>query len=312
MHAQRCPMAKLRAASQQSPEVLDQATKHKSTKTSILPSVIKRVTERKKKHEKFRRGQRNHSARSQERPSFFQKLHGDAASCLPPRPQMYSDDTWKTNQCRVVSPVTQQIFYSDAAHKLLLRTSGDQPLIYNENCEVHGRNSSHSSSMSKSVSCSSAVHSQPRQNVSGERLKNWRRNSFTFTTASKVYNNATARRHVEATHRSVSLEQDLQCLPSTANQKRNKPRKSTSVSSSLSSAVPSSTSFIKSDAAFHEDHNRRSHFRRAWSLFSIACNEVEKEKPPPQKILRQPTRHVYRRGISGLPIECTNRHIIFS
>ncbi|XP_066966967.1 uncharacterized protein [Macrobrachium rosenbergii] len=66
-----------------------------------------------------------------------------------------------------------------------------------------------------------------------------------------------------------------------------------------------------------EGRNRRSQFRRAWSLFSLACDkEVERgggeqrrEKSPQQRILRPPTRHVYRRGLSGLPIECSSRYL---
>lgn len=61
---------------------------------------------------------------------------------------------------------------------------------------------------------------------------------------------------------------------------------------------------------------RRTQFRRAWSLFSLtsereaAREKVEKEprgkkEKSHQRILRPPTRHYYRRGISGLPIQCS-------
>lgn len=63
-----------------------------------------------------------------------------------------------------------------------------------------------------------------------------------------------------------------------------------------------------------ESRSRRSQFRRAWSLFSLTCDkEVERdsrrEKSPQQRILRPPTRHFYRRGLSGLPIECSSRYL---
>lgn len=51
----------------------------------------------------------------------------------------------------------------------------------------------------------------------------------------------------------------------------------------------------------------RSQIRRAWSLFFLASDKEEaseRQKLPQQqrRILRSPTRHVYRRGLSGLPI----------
>ncbi|XP_045609146.1 uncharacterized protein [Procambarus clarkii] len=63
--------------------------------------------------------------------------------------------------------------------------------------------------------------------------------------------------------------------------------------------------------ATSESRGRRSQFRRAWSLFSLTCDkEVERrEKSPQQRILRPPTRHFYRRGLSGLPIECSTRYL---
>ncbi|XP_045585674.1 uncharacterized protein [Procambarus clarkii] len=306
MHSQRCPVAKLRAASQQRPEVSSQVNKHKTTKISLLPSVFKRVTGRKK--ERLRRGTRSQSARDQERTSFSQRLYGDAAPRLPPRPQMYSDDSWRPSHLISVSPVTHQVYYNEAAHKMFKKRSGDDALIYNENCAVHGRNSSRLFGMSKSTSCPVAAKPQPSQSVSGERLKNWRRNSFTFTATKRVQSGATAEGHTETVHRSVSLGNDLQSFPSTSNQK-SKPRKSTSMSSSLSSAARSSASLARSNTSSDDADNRRWQFRRAWSFFSAGCDERRKGKPPPQKILRQPTRHVYRRGISGLPVECTNRSL---
>ena len=54
--------------------------------------------------------------------------------------------------------------------------------------------------------------------------------------------------------------------------------------------------------------SRRSQFRRAISLFTLNCDKeterINKEKIVPNKILRPPTKYVYKRGLSGLPIEC--------
>ncbi|XP_071540080.1 uncharacterized protein [Panulirus ornatus] len=311
MHAQRCPMAKLRAATQQNSEALNQVTKHRNGKSSgILPSMVKGLKEGKKKN-KITLCQRSHSAKSQDRPSFFQKLHGDVAPLMPPRPQMYSDETWRPTQ---PNPLTRQVCYNEAAHRLLMTKPEDKPLIYNENCAVHGRNRSRHYVLPKSVSCPSSAGPQTRQSVDVERLKNWRRNSLTFIATNHRSSDAASRVHSGNINRqrSVSSGQVLRGL-STRLSDNIRPKSQTSayLSSSLSSGTPSSTSLGKSnDSAAYEDlHNRRSQFRRAWSLFSIGCDEIEKEKPPPQRILRPPTRHVYRRGISGLPIECTSRHL---
>ena len=60
----------------------------------------------------------------------------------------------------------------------------------------------------------------------------------------------------------------------------------------------------------NDARSRRSQFRRAISLFSLSCDkETDRERrdKTPQRILRPPTRYVYRKGVSGLPIECTQR-----
>ena len=60
-----------------------------------------------------------------------------------------------------------------------------------------------------------------------------------------------------------------------------------------------------------DSRSRRSQFRRAISLFSLSCDkETERTKEKSgsqQKILRPPTRHVYKKGLSGLPIEYNSR-----
>ncbi|XP_071540384.1 uncharacterized protein [Panulirus ornatus] len=77
------------------------------------------------------------------------------------------------------------------------------------------------------------------------------------------------------------------------------------------SAVNSKTPTATTTTVSTEGRRRRSQFRRAWSLFSLTCDkEVDRrEKSPQQRILRQPTRHFYRRGLSGLPIECSSNKL---
>ena len=75
-------------------------------------------------------------------------------------------------------------------------------------------------------------------------------------------------------------------------------------------ASPSNRSGGSSTTGNGDARSRRSQFRRAISLFSLSCDkETERDRrdKTPQRILRPPTRYVYRRGVSGLPIECTQR-----
>lgn len=214
-----------------------------------------------------------------------------------------------------------------------MKKFGQQPLIYNKNCAIHGQNKTRSLALPKSASIPPPTHRL--SSVSGERLKNWRRNSLAFavnkleqtedqTTGQKSGEDRLTRRQTRdiAPHRSLSSGNEFQSHSSqpewTGTTRPTQPpqlkhqRQSPSISSNLSSATLSSNSVAKGSMNFADVHDRRSsQFRRAWSLFSIRRDEVKKkEKPPPQRILRQPTRHVYRRGISGLPIECTNRHLL--
>ncbi|KAG7160897.1 uncharacterized protein LOC121875776 [Homarus americanus] len=73
------------------------------------------------------------------------------------------------------------------------------------------------------------------------------------------------------------------------------------------STVNNSNTPAPSTTVSTEGRRRRSQFRRAWSLFSLSCDKdvQRREKSPPQRILRPPTRRTYRRGVSGLPIQCS-------
>lgn len=53
---------------------------------------------------------------------------------------------------------------------------------------------------------------------------------------------------------------------------------------------------------------RLSQLRRALSLFSMSCDK-EVGKSPQRRILRPPTKHLYRKGVSGLPIKCSPNRI---
>lgn len=287
MHSQRCPVAKLRAAAQQNT---------KGPGYSDVPHGLFGLRDPKPPKEKFRRSQKERSAKSPEKASFFQKFHGDAAPPpLPPHPQMYSEDAWHP----AFVPDDQQVLFNDA--RRLVGRPGEY-LIYNENCAVHGhrRASSGHYILPKSASCPAPARPFTRQSMDVERLKNWRRNSLTLT-APRSQGDASRQR-------AASSERHTSKPSSRFRYDHYDLSSSSSESSTPSLLTPSSSSSAVKSASPDDPHNRRSQFRRAWSLF-IGCDESPKEKPPPQRILRQPTRHVYRRGISGLPIECTNRYL---
>ncbi|KAK8388969.1 hypothetical protein O3P69_020733 [Scylla paramamosain] len=107
--------------------------------------------------------------------------------------------------------------------------------------------------------------------------------------------------------RSLSLAERRQQLCSSTSLPQ-----STDTDCTPSTTSPSSTSTSTSTNVSLERRRRRSQFRRAWSLFSLTCDkEVERERreKSQQKILRPPTRHYYRRGASGLPIECSSTYL---
>ncbi|XP_050701013.1 WAS/WASL-interacting protein family member 1-like [Eriocheir sinensis] len=345
MHAQRCPVAKLRAASQQQQQ--GKVAGKAGDKRLPAPSDAK------KKQDKSRRSQ---LSKTQERQSFFQNVHGDAAPLLPPHPQMYSEEPWAPPRTRPPAhpghpkeaprpkrptpqvyskdhtvtrpqPTTHhlpykdskplpQLYYKEAANNSRLKETVDRALIFNENCVVHGPSKPFRYSIPKSMSCPSS-----RQTTDVERLKNWRRNSLTLTPSVIAYNSS-LRPHSsspvpsttttaaatpttrEKRPRPLSQGHELPPLPpGRMVTKQRLPSRTLSPPATITSP---SSSQAKNVAQTDDPQGRRSQFRRAWSLFSIGCHENHK-KAPPQSILRQPTRHIYRRGISGLPVECTNR-----
>ncbi|XP_066968994.1 uncharacterized protein [Macrobrachium rosenbergii] len=301
MHAQRCPVAKLLAASQTNksltgptpPFTNPPACFHppQSRSPGIKGLLPKKVNSRVSHH-------RSHQPpRNLEKRSFFQNLHGDAAPLLTPCPQMYSDDTWIPPPF----PVEPKPFYPDDDEPPLERYP-DLPKVINENCSIHGihaRRGSRGAVFPKSVSCPVAPRIESRQTANAERLKNWRRSSLTIASnRSQSLGIVSREQHREVPPRTLSLHQPIEGRRSCPSP----------LSSFSSPSTPSPPPMALSKKRITDDlQSRRSQFRKAWSFFSIGCDDIPKEKPPPKRILRQPTRHVYRRGISGLPIECTNR-----
>ncbi|XP_068241355.1 uncharacterized protein [Palaemon carinicauda] len=300
MHAQRCPVAKLMAASQTnnglprpapslaSPPACFQPPRSRSPgiKCLLPKKVISRASHR------------SQPPRNSERRSFFQKLHGDAAPLLTPCPQMYSDDTWIPMPCKP-EPKPLRPEEDDRSRERYQ----DLPRVINENCSIHGihaRRGSRITVFPKSVSCPVPPRIESRQTANAERLKNWHRSSLTID-GNKSHILRIASRdqlEVETPPHTLSLHKPVEGRRSCPSP----------VSSFSSPSTPSPPPMAAPKKRITDDlQNRRSQFRKAWSFFSIGCDATPKEKSPPKRILRQPTRHVYRRGISGLPIECTNR-----
>ncbi|KAK7056552.1 hypothetical protein SK128_019889, partial [Halocaridina rubra] len=308
MHAQRCPVAKLLAASQQNQSLKGKIPNYNSPPIdSHLPrrsqGAMNDILPNKGK---LRPPTKVQQAKGQEKPSFFQRLHGDSVPLLPPCPQMYSDENWTQNLRAKKSVACQK------EQVISKNTLCGPSLVFNENCSIHGphavKKASHRYAFPKSISCPTPARFDSRQTANAERLKNWRRNSLTINGigvgGGGMNDNKTdfARRkstvhHLSSFHQKKHFEGPA-------------PPASSSLCASPSSDMssPSARSLVKNDER-ENLQNRRSQFKRAWTFFSMGCDEVQKGKPTPQRILRQPTRYVYRRGISGLPVECTNRNM---
>lgn len=349
MHAQRCPVAKLRAASQQQQSQVG----HKGGTTRLSAPL-----QAKKKQDKTRQSQ---LSKTQEKPSFFQNVHGDAAPLLPPRPQMYSEEHYAPPRTRlpahpngtlthpnyhkeairhkrptrpvyskdqaitIPQPSTHHPHYKDSkplshvyykeAVNPRKKDTVDQELFFNQKCIVHGQSKPFRCSVPKSMSCPSS-----RQTTDVERLKNWRRNSLTLTPSMTAYSlssrpcssttststNNTAPNNATKEKRPRPLSQGHELPPLHPGRMAAKQHVPSRALNSPSTITSPPTSQTKSIEHTNDPQDRRSQFRRAWSLFSMGCHESHK-KAPPQSILRQPTRYLYRRGISGLPVECTSR-----
>lgn len=164
----------------------------------------------------------------------------------------------------------------------------------------------------KSTSCiptSKRGSPSPRtSNTNLERLVDWQKPSFDRPHVSpnrnKNYHEST--QHQKSQKSGKQQDKKLERYYSTDCQE------STSSSRSPPADQVSSGPNNGSSRGNSDTRSRRSQFRRAISLFSLSCDketERERREKVSQKILRPPTRHVYRRGMSGLPIECTSRNL---
>ncbi|KAG7160898.1 uncharacterized protein LOC121875725 [Homarus americanus] len=164
-----------------------------------------------------------------------------------------------------------------------------------------------------SVGCLTSPKSKPGAAVrigvnSVERLVDWQRQSSDKHTISSSNSQEHSHRHSRSKERRSDRD-------STSSEKRGHYCASVSLPppSKSSEQNPTANTTTTTPPVTSETRGRRSQFRRAWSLFSLTCDkEVERdrrEKSPQQRILRPPTRHFYRRGLSGLPIECSTRYL---
>ncbi|KAK8747132.1 hypothetical protein OTU49_016637 [Cherax quadricarinatus] len=163
-----------------------------------------------------------------------------------------------------------------------------------------------------SVSCLTSPKSKPGTAVrigvsSVERLVDWQRQSPEKHTISSSNSQDHCQRHSRSKERRTDRD-------SLSSERRSHYCTSVSLPPPAKSAEQTTTvNTPTTPTVTSESRGRRSQFRRAWSLFSLTCDkEVDRdrrEKSPQQKILRPPTRHFYRRGLSGLPIECSTRYL---
>ncbi|KAK7079793.1 hypothetical protein SK128_010735 [Halocaridina rubra] len=169
----------------------------------------------------------------------------------------------------------------------------------------------------KSVGCLVSPKSKPgtvvRLSAGGtvERLVDWQRESPDRLSVSPSHRYESYSRYSGSKERRSEREASAGERRSHFSASASLPQHSKS-SSSTDSATPTATTPTTPPVS-SEGRSRRSQFRRAWSLFSLTCDkEIERdrrEKSPQQRILRPPTRHIYRRGLSGLPIECSSRYL---
>ncbi|CAL4111709.1 unnamed protein product [Meganyctiphanes norvegica] len=151
-------------------------------------------------------------------------------------------------------------------------------------------------------------------NTSTERLMDWNRRSNDRMNLSPSDDNLERRsRSIERRCDRLDHRRNHHCASVSLPPPNQLPSISVSDPSSPITGLPSASAAItgSSPPMSSEGRSRKSQFRRAWSLFTVSCDkEAEKrEKSSQQRILRLPTRHVYRRGMSGLPIDCTPNYL---
>ncbi|XP_045135442.1 putative protein TPRXL [Portunus trituberculatus] len=230
-----------------------------------------------------------------------------SASLLPGQKFLrFSDECWcgpMIEHCAVILSKSRQ------RQRFGLRSSSSS--------SSSSSNSSSSSDSSSSSNTNCSITSCTSTNccysgaTSTERLIDWQRQpsekvkhrSSTSQSPSPRHTGAKTRR----SGRSLSLAERRRQLCSSASLPQSTDTDCTP------STTTSPTSTTTSTNVCLERRRRRSQFRRAWSLFSLTCDKdmerERREKSPQQKILRPPTRHYYRRGASGLPIECSSTYL---
>lgn len=189
---------------------------------------------------------------------------------------------------------------------------GQKMLRFSDECWYSSPGEHSGRPHASSVSCLTSPKSKPGSairlsvNSNVERLVDWSRQSPEKHSVSPNSSQDLGHRHSRSKERRIDRD--------STNERRSHYGTSVSLppppkcTEQASTETPPTTPAVTPEA-----RGRRSQFRRAWSLFSLACDkEVERErreKSPQQKILRPPTRHFYRRGLSGLPIECSTRYL---
>lgn len=207
---------------------------------------------------------------------------------------------------------THQFQHTHSASNTL--APGQKMLRFSDECWYSPAGEQAGRPHATSVGCLTSPKSKPGAavrlsvNSNVERLVDWQRQSPERHSISPSNSQDHSHRHSRSKERRSERE-------STSNERRSHYSTSVSLppSSKSSEQTPTVNTPTSPPTATPEARSRRSQFRRAWSLFSLTCDkEVERErreKSPQQRILRPPTRHFYRRGLSGLPIECSTRYL---
>lgn len=203
----------------------------------------------------------------------------------------------------------QQFQHTHSASSTL--APGQKLLRFSDECWCNTAGEHSSRPQARSVGCLTSPKAKPGSAVrlgmcsNVERLVDWQRKSPDRHSVSPNHSLDASHRHSRSKERRSDRD---------ASNSERRSHFSTSVSLPPTSKQGSEdTSTATTPTTPPVTRSRRSQFRRAWSLFSLTCDkEVERdrrEKSPQQRILRPPTRHFYRRGLSGLPIECSSRYL---
>ncbi|MPC70190.1 uncharacterized protein LOC123518611 [Portunus trituberculatus] len=250
--------------------------------------------------------QKKQRGRLQRMPSFDFTVNESAASSAAAKASSTRREVSAEGRIR-----TKQFQHTHSSASSL--APGQKMLRFSDECWYSPPGEHSGRPHASSVSCLTSPKSKPgsaiRLNVNSnvERLVDWSRQSPEKHSVSPNSSQDLGHRHSRSKERRTDRD--------STNERRSHYGTSISLPPPAKCSVQSSTETPPTTPAVTtpEARGRRSQFRRAWSLFSLACDkEVERErreKSPQQKILRPPTRHFYRRGLSGLPIECSTRYL---